>query len=84
MIWFLRIFFVLCYMVCYDALLGLVGLIFSRFRYADHPRLHRFGLRRLAMCLLFGSKFLPDACQLDCGSDKCGNWTCPYYSKHGK
>jgi len=84
MIWIFRILFVVLWLILYDFILGVTGLLFSRFSYARHPRLHKFGLRRLAMSELFGKKFLPHRCELCCSTEKCGNWTCEKYHQKVK
>lgn len=55
-----------------------IGRLFSRVSYTRKPALHRFGLRMIAMSLIF-SKSLPDHCQMDCAVTECDIWTCPKY-----
>ena len=79
MIWIFRFLFVLAFLDVMDVLYGVSGLILSRFSLADHPMLHKIGIRCLAMSVFFCKKFLPTRCRLDCQAAKCGNWTCPRY-----
>lgn len=79
MIWFVRFLFVLAWLVVLDMIYGAVGLILCRYDYVKYPRLHRIGLRCLAMCETFGKQRLPAVCHLDCPNTQCGNWTCPRY-----
>jgi hypothetical protein len=81
MIWIFRILFVIAFLMILDLLYGIVGLLLTRCRYDKHPKLHRFGLRLLAMSDFFNKRFLHRRCQLDCDNDKCGNWNCPRYCK---
>ena len=79
MIWIFRICFVLLYLVIFDLLYGLVGLLFVRCDPIKHPRVYRFGLRHIAMSTFFCKSYLPAKCVYDCSVVKCGNWTCPKY-----
>lgn len=81
MIWIFRILFVFAWLIVLDMIHGAVGLILCRFSLDKHPKLHRIGLRCLAMCETFGKRRLPAVCQLDCKTEKCGNWTCPRYNE---
>ncbi len=84
MIWIFRICFVLLSMVFLDLLYGLVGLFLVRYDPIKHPRVYRFGLRRLAMSEFLCKRFLPAKCVYDCSITKCGNWTCPKYTQQNK
>lgn len=86
MIWLVRLSFVLLFFAVLDVLYGLVGLALSKFPLRTHPRLHGAGLRLLAMSAIpyFYKHVLPRRCELCCGVDKCGNWTCPCYSSYRK
>lgn len=84
MIWIVRIIFVLAFLIVLDVLYGVAGLILSRFSLDKHPWLHRAGIRCLAMSEIFGKKIAPRRCQLDCGTAKCGNWTCSRYDTYEK
>lgn len=75
-----RIIFYICFFILFDVLCGVIGWLVSGFSYKDHPALHKFGCRRLAMSMTFGYRLLPYRCQMNCKTDKCGNWSCPYYS----
>lgn len=84
MIWFFRIIFILGYLVILDLFIGLLGLLLSLFSLRRYPRLHRAGLRLLAMSDLLGRRALPRRCQLVCGVDKCRNKTCPGWKSYSE
>lgn len=77
MIWIARFILVLLFMVAYDALCALLGLLLSKFSLRRHPWLHCAGLRLLAMSSFTCKNVLPHRCELCCGVDKCRNWTYP-------
>lgn len=77
MIWIARIIFVILFLLSLDVLHGLVGLAISSFPLRRHPKLHRAGLRLMAMSTLFCGHVLPRRCELCCGVDEFRNWTCP-------
>lgn len=77
MIWIARLIFVFAFMVALDGLYALLGVLLSNFSYRKHPRLHRVGLRLMAMSTFTCKDVLPRRCELCCGVDKCRNWTCP-------
>lgn len=79
--WLSRILLALVLLCILDLLHGIVGLLLTRFHYDKHPKLHRIGLRLLAMSDFFNKKYLHRRCQLDCDYDKCGNWNCSRYCK---
>lgn len=55
-----------------------IGLCFVRIR-----RLHRLGVRLLAMSRLFPSRCISCICRQNCESTNCGNWSCANYD-HSK
>ena len=77
MIWIGRIILVLGFLSLLDFLHAVIGLLLSKFPYRKYPRLHRAGLRLMAMSPLTCNSALPRSCQLCCGVDKCKNWSCP-------
>lgn len=84
MIWIARFFFCLGFITTLDLLYGLVGILLSKFPYRKHPRLHRVGLRLMAMSTFTCKDVLPRRCELCCGVDKCRNWTCPGQNAYAK
>lgn len=85
MIWIARFIFALGVLTALDLLYGLFGFLLSLFPYRKYPRLHRAGLRLLAMSMLTCKEVLPIRCQLCCGLDVCKNKTCPgqvFYDKN--
>ena len=84
MIWIGRIILALGFLSLLDFLHAVIGLLLSKFPYRKYPRLHRAGLRLMAMSPLTCNSALPRRCELCCGVDKCGNWSCPgqvFYEK---
>lgn len=79
MIWILRLLFAIAFLVFFDLIYGVFGLIFTRVDPIKHPRLYRTALRSLAMSEIFSRKYLPSRCVYDCTITGCGNWTCPKY-----
>ena len=84
MIWIARLIFVLGVLSLLDFLDAVIGLLLCKFSFRKHPRLHRVGLRLMAMSVLTCSSALPRCCELVCGVDDCGNWTCPGYQAQNK
>lgn len=85
MIWIGRLIFALGILSLLDFLHAVIGLLLSKFPYKKHPRLHRAGLRLMAMSVLTCNSALPRRCELCCGVDECKNKTCPgqvFYDKN--
>lgn len=77
MIWIARLIFALGILSLLDFLYAVIGLLLIKFSYRKHPRLHRAGLRLMAMSLLTCNHALPRCCEMCCGVDECKNWSCP-------